>query len=112
MIPNAERSSRLIIALLLSVASAVNAAAKDYGQYSNVDPAIREWIEGLKDKTGLGCCATADGHPAEYARLCDSLVLVVPGHRRRKNLSHKMFPAWRGRLRRTGQFACSLTKRR
>jgi len=66
MIPNALRSSLLIIALLSSVALAADAAARDYGQYRNVDPAIREWVQGLKDKTGQGCCATADGHPAEY----------------------------------------------
>jgi hypothetical protein len=42
------------------------ASARDYGQYRDVDPAIREWIQGLKDKSGQGCCDTADGHPAEY----------------------------------------------
>jgi hypothetical protein len=59
-------SSLLSIALSLSIGLATGTSARDYGQYSNVDPAIREWIESLKDKTGLGCCATADGHPAEY----------------------------------------------
>ncbi len=66
MILNATRSSLLMIMLLVSVALATDAAARDNGQYTNVDPAIRKWIEGLKDKTGQGCCATADGHPAEY----------------------------------------------
>jgi hypothetical protein len=42
------------------------ASARDSGQYRDVDPAIREWIQGLKDKAGQGCCDTADGHPAEY----------------------------------------------
>ncbi len=55
-----------MVALLLSVASTIDTSARDYGQYRNVDPAIREWIQGLRDKTGQGCCATADGHPAEY----------------------------------------------
>jgi hypothetical protein len=64
MIPNAIRWPA--IAALACVACATDVAARDYGQYSNVDPAIRKWIEGLKDKTGQGCCATADGHPAEY----------------------------------------------
>jgi hypothetical protein len=31
-----------------------------------IDPAIRQWVQGLKDKAGKGCCETADGHPAEY----------------------------------------------
>ncbi len=66
MIPNAISGPLFVIALLGSVAYATDAAARDYGQYGNVDPAIREWVEGLKDKTGQGCCATADGHPAEY----------------------------------------------
>jgi hypothetical protein len=50
----------------LALAFATDVGAKDYGQYRNVDPAIRKWIEGLRDKTGQGCCETADGHPAEY----------------------------------------------
>lgn len=56
----------LMIALLLSVAAAADAPARDYGQYRDVDPAIKEWVQRLTDKTGQGCCATADGHPAEY----------------------------------------------
>jgi hypothetical protein len=66
MIPSAIRSSLRTIALLSNVALATEAVARDYGQYRDVDPAIREWVQGLKDKTGQGCCATADGHPAEY----------------------------------------------
>jgi hypothetical protein len=45
----------LMIALLLSVAAA-DTSARDYGQYRDTDP----------DKTGQGCCATADGYPAEF----------------------------------------------
>lgn len=26
------------------------------------DPVIKKWIEGLSDKSGRGCCSTADGH--------------------------------------------------
>jgi hypothetical protein len=57
---------RLKMVALFSAAFAAGAAAKDYGQYRNADPAIREWVQGLKDKTGQSCCDTADGHPAEY----------------------------------------------
>jgi hypothetical protein len=42
------------------------ASATDYGRYRDVDPVTREWVHGLKDKAGQGCCDTADGHPAEY----------------------------------------------
>jgi hypothetical protein len=56
----------LMTAILLSVAAAADTSARDYGQYRDVDPAIKEWIQRLTDKTGQGCCATADGHPAEY----------------------------------------------
>jgi hypothetical protein len=52
--------------LLLVVASAIEAPARDYGQYHDIDPALRQWIEGWKDKTGRGCCETADGYPTEY----------------------------------------------
>jgi hypothetical protein len=27
---------------------------------------LRKWIQGQRDKSGKGCCDTADGHPAEY----------------------------------------------
>ncbi len=55
---------RLLMAvLLLNVAAA---SARDYGQYGDTDPEIKEWVKRLTDKTGQGCCATADGHPAEY----------------------------------------------
>jgi hypothetical protein len=56
----------LMIALILSLAAAADAPARDNGQYRDTDPAIKEWIQQLTDKTGQGCCATADGHPAEY----------------------------------------------
>ncbi len=55
-----------MVGLLFSVIATTDTSARDYGQYRDVDPAIREWVQGLKDKTGQGCCATADGHPAEY----------------------------------------------
>jgi hypothetical protein len=56
----------LMIALILSLATAADAPARDNGQHPDHDPAIKEWVQQLTDKTGQGCCATADGHPAEY----------------------------------------------
>lgn len=35
------------------------------GRYAQSNPGIKEWIRGLKDKNGEGCCDTADGYPAE-----------------------------------------------
>jgi hypothetical protein len=61
-----RKSLPLVTALLLVMSAATEALARDYGQHRDVDPAVREWVEGLKDKAGQGCCETADGHPAEY----------------------------------------------
>jgi hypothetical protein len=63
---NRYKTIQLVIALLLAIATAAEAQARDYGQYRDTDPALRRWIEGLKDRTGKGCCESADGHPAEY----------------------------------------------
>jgi hypothetical protein len=60
------KSSLLVVALLASCAIVTEMSARDYGQYRNADPAIRDWIQGLKNKAGQSCCETADGHPAEY----------------------------------------------
>ena len=53
-----ERSFLLVTALLMVVASTIEAPARDYGQYRDIDPELRQWIEGLKDKKGQGCCET------------------------------------------------------
>ena len=51
--------------LLLLVAAPVASEARDNGQYANVAPEIRAWVESLKDGEGVGCCATADGVPLD-----------------------------------------------
>jgi hypothetical protein len=66
MIPNLMKSLPFVASLLLVVGPTRDAPAREHGQYHDVDPALRQWIEGLKDKAGQGCCDTADGHPAEY----------------------------------------------
>jgi hypothetical protein len=67
IIQKSIKPGALIVTLLAGTALGTGGgSARDYGQYRNVDPAIREWIQGLKDKAGQGCCDTADGHPAEY----------------------------------------------
>jgi hypothetical protein len=55
-----------VTALAVSVLAGPSAVARDYGQYHNVDPDLRKWIEELRDRTGQSCCDTADGHPADY----------------------------------------------
>jgi hypothetical protein len=41
------------------------AVAHDDGRYQDTDPGIKAWVKGLTDKSGKGCCDTADGYPAE-----------------------------------------------
>lgn len=55
-----------MLTFLLAVAPASISMARDYGQYSDIDPATKNWVRGLKDKKGESCCESADGHPAEY----------------------------------------------
>jgi hypothetical protein len=60
------RSVFLLVTLFLSGVPASISIARDYGQYSDIDPATKNWVRGLTDKKGKSCCETADGHPAEY----------------------------------------------
>ena len=53
-----------LVTLALGLAL-VGAQARDNGQYANVDPAIKNWINGLKDAAGTSCCSTADGYQPE-----------------------------------------------
>jgi hypothetical protein len=51
------------VGILLSVlAFCAVSQARDYGQYNNIQPEIRSWIESLRDAYGVSCCATADGY--------------------------------------------------
>ncbi len=52
---------RTAVVLFILGFSAVS-QARDYGQYENVRPEIKTWIENLRDASGLSCCATADGY--------------------------------------------------
>jgi hypothetical protein len=56
--------ARTLVALTVVLAS-VGTYARDNGQYTQVSPEIRTWVEGLTDKQGHGCCATADGFRPE-----------------------------------------------
>ena len=52
--------ARIVLAITIVLASAAT-QARDNGQYSQVSPDIKRWVEGLTDTQGRGCCATADG---------------------------------------------------
>ena len=54
----------LAVTVLVVLASAAT-HARDNGQYTQVAPDIKRWVEGLTDDRGRGCCATADGFRPE-----------------------------------------------
>jgi hypothetical protein len=54
----------LAVTVLVVLASAAT-HARDNGQYTQVSPDIKRWVEGLTDDRGRGCCATADGFRPE-----------------------------------------------
>src|SRR5947207_3668881 len=67
-IAHIERRSRMLARILLAsslVLASVATYARDNGQYTEVSPDIKRWVEGLTDSQGRGCCATADGFRPE-----------------------------------------------
>jgi hypothetical protein len=52
-----------IVVFLALILTPHRAHARDNGQYAQVDPAIRQWFNGLKggDGHGIPCCSYADG---------------------------------------------------
>jgi sugar lactone lactonase YvrE len=56
--------ARTLIVITLVLAS-FGTQARDNGQYAQVSPDIKRWVEGLTDDKGRGCCATADGFRPE-----------------------------------------------
>jgi hypothetical protein len=60
------RGVRILISTFIVFMAFVPAAdARDNGQYAQISPEIRKWVEGLTDDQGHGCCATADGFKPE-----------------------------------------------
>lgn len=55
----------IFLALLL----AFTAASAHNGHVTQVvdpnDQEFNSWVQGLKDRKGVGCCSTADGYPAD-----------------------------------------------
>jgi hypothetical protein len=56
------RAFRILLALACAL-FAVPVMARDDGRYANSP--LKDWVRGLKDKMGVGCCDTSDGFPAE-----------------------------------------------
>jgi hypothetical protein len=50
---------------LVITAMPLPAHSRDNGQYAQVNPEMKTWVEGLTDSQGRGCCATADGFPVD-----------------------------------------------
>jgi hypothetical protein len=57
--------ARTLLIISLVLACSVGTQARDNGQYSDVSPDIKRWVESLTDDKGRGCCATADGFRPE-----------------------------------------------
>jgi hypothetical protein len=72
--------ARTIIAVTMLLAAAAT-QARDNGQYAQVDPVIKRWVEGLTDHQGRGCCATADGFRPEEVQwdMAESAYRVMIG---------------------------------
>jgi len=56
--------ARTLVVITLVLASFAT-QARDNGQYAQVSPDIKRWVESLTDNKGRGCCATADGFRPE-----------------------------------------------
>lgn len=85
-----RRFHRWTAFLLAAITAFITPAlARDDGRYAQSDPGIKEWIRGLKNSKGEGCCDTADGYPAEvqydtaegqYRVRIDGAWYIVPDH--------------------------------
>ena len=60
-------------AMLIVLATAASAFARDEGQWSNTDPALLEWYETLMqpDNPKVSCCGEADAYWADELHVRD-----------------------------------------
>jgi hypothetical protein len=74
-----------VVALTIAIMAGTRAFGKDDGRYANSPH--KDWVKGLKNKKGQGCCDTSDGYPADvewdtdhdrYRVRIDGLWYVVP----------------------------------
>ena len=67
-----RRARNFMRTILLSLfVASTTTLARDYGQYEDVSPAIREWFRGLRSPQGIFCCDEADCRRTE-AHLSDN----------------------------------------
>ena len=61
------RSGTFFLAVAASLCLTDASAARDRGQYSNVDPKLRACIKALRTEASgpSGCCEVSDGYPVE-----------------------------------------------
>jgi hypothetical protein len=52
-----------VLVILVTLLAIGRALAADDGRYAQSP--LKDWVKGLKDKNGDGCCDTSDGFPAE-----------------------------------------------
>jgi hypothetical protein len=56
---------RALLAILFLTTGAI---ARDGGDWSKVDPEVRQWIQALRmpDNPGMSCCGEADAYDADF----------------------------------------------
>lgn len=56
----------LLLSIGLALCLAWQAVARDMTELSaQLTPEQREWVRGLKDRNGVGCCDDSDGHEVQ-----------------------------------------------
>lgn len=57
---------KIALVVALSVTSIAASHAIDNGQWSGVDPKIRDWLKSVRSPRGIPCCDIADGHRTDW----------------------------------------------
>lgn len=67
--------------LFMVVVTAV--MARDNGQWAQVDPAIRQFYDSLRNSNGMLCCTGADGYDAQWETRGDEYWVFIEEEWRR-----------------------------
>lgn len=70
-------AAAVVVAAFLSMV--LPALARDVGQFSQTDPARREWFNGLRSQSGAVCCFDADGLDAEWGMIGSKFKVKIDG---------------------------------
>lgn len=73
----------LALAFFILLLAMQPAPGRDFGQWSQTNPGLRDWIKGLRDKEGQSCCSDADGQEVEgwsFQRPADLPTNIHPQH--------------------------------